>query len=52
MCWIDVYLGPPDFISHYAGKNFIARAFQQNAGFMKVDTKPVPIESPNTISYV
>lgn len=27
MCWIDLFVGPPDGIAHDAGKNFIARAF-------------------------
>ena len=25
LCWIDVYLGPPDYILHDAGKNFVSR---------------------------
>lgn len=31
MCWIDVYLGHPDFITHDAGKQFMARVFQSNS---------------------
>ena len=52
MCWIDVYVGPPDLIAHDAGKNLVAKAFQLNAGLMKIDTKPVPVESPNSMTYV
>ncbi len=25
--WIDVYLGPPDYIYHDVGKNFVSRKF-------------------------
>lgn len=52
MCWIDVYIGPPDTVAHDAGKNFMARAFQQNAGLMKIDTKPIPVESSNSMTFV
>ena len=52
MCWIDVYLGPPDMVAHDAGKNFIARAFQMNTRFMNIRTKPIPVESPNSMSFV
>ncbi|KAI0999859.1 hypothetical protein K3495_g8335 [Podosphaera aphanis] len=27
-CWIDVYLGPPDFISHDPGRNFSSNEFR------------------------
>ena len=27
LCWIDVYLGPPDYIHHDAGKNFVSKEF-------------------------
>ena len=52
LCWIDVYLGPPDTIAHNAGKNFMARAFQQNSEFMKINMKPIPVESPNSMTFV
>jgi len=52
MCWIDVYLGPPNVVAHDAGKNLVARAFQLNAGIMKIDTKAIPVESANSMTYV
>lgn len=52
MCWIDVYLGPPDVITHDAGKQFMARVFQSNSEMLRIQTKGVPIESPNSMSFV
>jgi len=52
MCWIDVYLGPPNVVAHDAGKNLIARTFQLNANIMNIETKSIPIESPNSMTYV
>lgn len=52
LCWIDVYLGPPDIVTHDAGKQFIAKVFQTNAALLHITTKCVPIESPNSMSYV
>lgn len=52
MCWIDVYLGPPDIIAHDAGSNLMARAFQMISGLMKIETKPVPVEQPNSMTYM
>lgn len=51
-CWINVYLGPPDIITHDAGSNFIARAFQQNADLMHINCKEVPIEVANRMQFV
>lgn len=52
MCWIDVYLGPPDIITHDAGKQFMARAFQTNAELLHIETNSVPVESANYMSTV
>lgn len=52
MTWVDVYLGPPDVIVHDAGKNYMARAFQDNADFVHVATKAVPVESPQSMTVV
>ena len=30
-CWIDMYVGPPDYIIHDAGKTFVSREFTQKA---------------------
>lgn len=52
LCWIDVYIGPPGVINHDAGIQFIAKVFETNAHLLKIDTKSVPIEAPNTMSLV
>jgi len=49
MCWIDAYLGPPDYIAHDAGKNFAAAEFRQNAKSMSIEVKEVPVEAHNSI---
>lgn len=52
MCWIDIYLGPPDIVIHHAGKQFIARVFQANAELPHIETKAVPVESLNSMSFL
>eukprot|EP00171_Calliarthron_tuberculosum_P022824 IDg22824t1 len=52
LCWIDVYLGPPNVLAHDAGKNLVARAFQRHSALMTIDTKPIPVESANSMTYV
>ena len=52
MCWIDVYLGPPDLITHDAGTNFTVVEFQQYTSSLAITTKEVLIEAANTISLV
>ena len=52
MCWIDVYLGPLDLITHDAGTNFTATEFQQYANSLAIATKEVLVEAANTISLV
>ena len=51
-CWINTYLGPPDWIVHDAGTNFIAKEFQQNAFSQGIQTRDVPIEAHNSIGIV
>lgn len=51
-CWIDVYLGPPDFIAHDAGKNFMAAAFQSNSDMLHIRTKAIPVEAAHSMSIV
>ena len=48
-CWIDTYLGPPNYISHDAGKQFQAAEFKQNAKMVSSEVKEVPIEAHNSI---
>lgn len=51
-CWIDTYLGPPDYFVHDAGKNFASIEFQTEARTMAVDVKEVPVEAHNSIGKV
>lgn len=51
-CWIDTYLGPPDFISADAGKQFIAREFKQYAANMGITVRNVPVEAHHSIGKV
>ncbi|KHJ30584.1 hypothetical protein EV44_g3904 [Erysiphe necator] len=52
LCWIDVYVGPPDLIIHEAGTNFTAKDFQQNAVSLAIRTKCVPVEAAHSIGLV
>ncbi|KHJ30397.1 hypothetical protein EV44_g3379 [Erysiphe necator] len=52
MCWIDVYLGPPDIINHDAGTNFTSHEFLQNAQALAIETKTAPVESANSMGIV
>jgi hypothetical protein len=52
VCWIDTYLGPPDLITHDAGKNFVSKEFKQYAGNLGITVKPVPVEAHNSIGIV
>ena len=52
LCWIDVYLGPPDYIHHDAGKNFVSREFCQLATSLGSTTKSVPVEAHWSIGLV
>ena len=45
MCWIDTYLGPPDLVTHDAGKNFMAKEFKQYASTMGISMKGVAVEA-------
>ncbi|KDN67316.1 putative conserved hypothetical protein, partial [Colletotrichum sublineola] len=47
MCWIDVYLGPPDWIVTDAGLNFHAAEFKRAARALSIDVKEIPIEAHN-----
>ena len=52
LCWIDVYLGPPDYILHDAGKNFVSKKFQQLATSMTITTQSIPVEAHWSIGIV
>ncbi|KAK1989617.1 hypothetical protein LX36DRAFT_594372, partial [Colletotrichum falcatum] len=52
MCWIDVYLGPPDWIITDAGLNFHAAEFKRAARALFIEVKEIPIEAHNSIGKV
>ena len=52
LCWIDVYLGPPDQIVHDVGKNFSSAEFRQQAKAMAIEVKEVPIKAHNSVGKV
>ena len=43
-CWIDIYLGPLDILTHNARTNFVLEEFRQYATSMSITTKEVPVE--------
>ncbi|KHJ31985.1 hypothetical protein EV44_g3850 [Erysiphe necator] len=52
MCWIDVYLGPPDISNHDTDTNFTSHEFLQNAKALVIETKIAPVESANSMGIV
>jgi len=52
MCWIDIYLRPPDLIIHNASKNFINKEFKQYISTIGINIKGVPIEAYNSIGII
>lgn len=50
MCWIDVYLGPPDVVTHDAGLHFMNHVIQKNAEL--IETKAVLVESASSMTFV
>ena len=52
LCWIDSYLGPPDYVTHDAGKNFASAEFRQYAKSMAIEVKEVPVEAHNSVGKV
>ena len=42
---MDTYVGPLDFITHDAGKNFISKEFRQLAASLGIATKSVLVEA-------
>ena len=49
---MDIYLGPPNLITHDAGKNFVSKEFRQYAAFLGIITKSVPVEAYWSIGIV
>lgn len=52
MCWIDVYLEPPDGIVHEVDKAFMASTFKENTFMLPTCTKSIPVESSNSMAVV
>lgn len=52
LCWIDVYIGPRDHITHDVGTNFISKEFCQYAMSMAITTRSVPVEAHWSIGMV
>lgn len=42
-CWIDVNIGPPNFIVRDAGVNFKSKEFHQNVESMTITVKNKPV---------
>jgi hypothetical protein len=40
-----MYVGPPEYITHNANRNFISKEFQQYAMAMAILTKAVPVKA-------
>lgn len=50
MCWINVYLDPPNMIFHDTEKIFMGASFQGNTDMFHIRTKSVQVESANSMS--
>ena len=51
-CWMDAYIGPPQEITHDAGRQFTAKEFQSNTAKVAIKCKTAPIESHGTVGVV
>lgn len=52
LCWSLIYIGPPAYIAHDPGRNFIGPAFKQGAVEDGVTLSPQPVEAHNSIGKV
>src|SRR6266700_4506684 len=52
MCWINIYLGPPNIIIYDIGKNFISKEFKQYAIILGIAIKSVPVKAHNLVGIV
>ena len=52
MCWINIYLGPPDLITHNTRKNFVSKKFKQYATIIGISIKGVLVKAHNSIRMV
>lgn len=51
-CWINTYLGPPEWIVHDAGRNFASAEFKQYAKGLYIRVQEVPVEAHNSIGKI
>jgi len=52
MCWINIYLGPPNIITYNTGKNFISKEFKQYAIIFRTVIRSVSIKAHNLVRMV
>jgi hypothetical protein len=52
MCWINTYLGPPNYIVSDTGKNFVSKEFKEYANTIGIQTKAVPVKAYNLVGIV
>src|SRR6266700_6513220 len=52
MCWINIYLGPPNIIMYNIGKNFVSKEFKQYAIILGTTIRSVPIKAHNSVGMV
>lgn len=51
-CWINTYLGPPEFIKTDAGPNFTGTQFKQRAKQLTIEVITAPTEAHNNIGKI
>lgn len=51
-CWIDVYIGPPDYIVAVSGTNIVVKEFLQNATAMEISVKNISVDAHWSIGAV
>ena len=47
-----MYVGPPEYITHDAGRNFISKEFQQYTTAMAILIKAVPVKAYQSIRLI
>ncbi|KAM3501937.1 hypothetical protein MY11210_009227 [Beauveria gryllotalpidicola] len=48
-CYINTYIGPPDYMAYNPGRNFASTEFKEHAKSMNIRTHEAPVEAHNTI---
>ena len=52
MCWIDVLIGPPEYVRVDAGTNVASAEFAANASSLNIAVQQVPVEAHNSIGKI